>query len=206
MTAGEPLDSGSSEGPPPERADVAQLVEHHLAKVGVAGSNPVVRSRKGVADQPECQGLRPRGLSCGRFHQRKTNETVTRSAESRPHLVTQARHHGCPVHPPPLAKRQSTGSDGLVWTLSSVHPVWSGKPIPARPVTSSEPGFGRAPSAVHDRSQFSRFVAGIPTPTNRLGSLRSSRGHVHDGVATDELVGGESRQPLAQRALEALSR
>src|SRR6266511_4029121 len=46
MTAGEPLDSGSSEGPPPERADVAQLVEHHLAKVGVAGSNPVVRSKK----------------------------------------------------------------------------------------------------------------------------------------------------------------
>jgi hypothetical protein len=27
-------------------ADVAQLVEHHLAKVGVAGSNPVVRSTK----------------------------------------------------------------------------------------------------------------------------------------------------------------
>ena len=27
-----------------EHADVAQLVEHHLAKVGVAGSNPVVRS------------------------------------------------------------------------------------------------------------------------------------------------------------------
>ena len=31
-------------------ADVAQLVEHHLAKVGVAGSNPVVRSNaEGVA-------------------------------------------------------------------------------------------------------------------------------------------------------------
>ena len=29
-------------------ADVAQLVEHHLAKVGVAGSNPVVRSRSEV--------------------------------------------------------------------------------------------------------------------------------------------------------------
>jgi hypothetical protein len=28
-----------------DHADVAQLVEHHLAKVGVAGSNPVVRSR-----------------------------------------------------------------------------------------------------------------------------------------------------------------
>ena len=30
-------------------ADVAQLVEHNLAKVGVAGSNPVVRSNKGLA-------------------------------------------------------------------------------------------------------------------------------------------------------------
>ena len=29
-----------------ERADVAQLVEHHLAKVRVAGSNPVVRSER----------------------------------------------------------------------------------------------------------------------------------------------------------------
>jgi hypothetical protein len=29
-------------------ADVAQLVEHHLAKVGVAGSNPVVRSTRNV--------------------------------------------------------------------------------------------------------------------------------------------------------------
>ncbi len=27
-------------------ADVAQLVEHHLAKVRVAGSNPVVRSKQ----------------------------------------------------------------------------------------------------------------------------------------------------------------
>ncbi len=33
-------------------ADVAQLVEHHLAKVGVAGSNPVVRSRIQAALDP----------------------------------------------------------------------------------------------------------------------------------------------------------
>ncbi len=32
-------------------ADVAQLVEHHLAKVRVAGSNPVVRSKKMASDQ-----------------------------------------------------------------------------------------------------------------------------------------------------------
>lgn len=31
------------------RADVAQLVAHHLAKVDVAGSSPVVRS------EPQCQ-------------------------------------------------------------------------------------------------------------------------------------------------------
>ena len=30
-------------------ADMAQLVEHHLAKVGVAGSSPVVRSRNATA-------------------------------------------------------------------------------------------------------------------------------------------------------------
>ena len=29
-----------------DHADVAQLVEHHLAKVRVAGSNPVVRSEQ----------------------------------------------------------------------------------------------------------------------------------------------------------------
>jgi hypothetical protein len=45
-------------------ADVAQLVEHHLAKVGVAGSNPVVRS-KGLADQRECAGTSG-GLLYGR--------------------------------------------------------------------------------------------------------------------------------------------
>ncbi len=39
----------------PLRADVAQLVEHNLAKVGVAGSNPVVRS----IDTPEVD---PKGM------------------------------------------------------------------------------------------------------------------------------------------------
>ena len=35
-------------------ADVAQLVEHHLAKVRVAGSNPVVRS-KGIPSSRRCE-------------------------------------------------------------------------------------------------------------------------------------------------------
>ena len=33
-------------------ADVAQLVAHHLAKVRVAGSNPVVRSLEGARNTP----------------------------------------------------------------------------------------------------------------------------------------------------------
>src|SRR4051794_37834477 len=39
-------------GPLGRRADVAQLVEHHLAKVRVAGSNPVVRSDVLEAHRP----------------------------------------------------------------------------------------------------------------------------------------------------------
>ena len=42
-------------------ADVAQLVEHHLAKVRVAGSNPVVRSRGSFALAAEW----PSGLGKG---------------------------------------------------------------------------------------------------------------------------------------------
>ena len=36
-------------------ADMAQLVEHHLAKVGVAGSNPVVRSMN--AERPVSESV-----------------------------------------------------------------------------------------------------------------------------------------------------
>ena len=35
-----------------ECADVAQLVEHHLAKVRVAGSSPVIRSEEPGAPSP----------------------------------------------------------------------------------------------------------------------------------------------------------
>jgi hypothetical protein len=41
-----------------DNADVAQLVEHHLAKVRVAGSNPVVRSRKGLLSEGACSSRR----------------------------------------------------------------------------------------------------------------------------------------------------
>ena len=46
-------------------ADVAQLVEHHLAKVRVAGSNPVVRSEvpDGSREPTVCAALRYRANS-----------------------------------------------------------------------------------------------------------------------------------------------
>jgi hypothetical protein len=43
---GDPLMFLPSPGKPERHADVAQLVAHHLAKVRVAGSNPVVRSER----------------------------------------------------------------------------------------------------------------------------------------------------------------
>ena len=42
----------------PSQADVAQLVEHHLAKVRVAGSNPVVRSKTPGQGVGASQGLK----------------------------------------------------------------------------------------------------------------------------------------------------
>src|SRR5438270_9033551 len=81
-------------------ADVAQLVEHNLAKVGVAGSNPVVRSTR-RPDQRlfEGRGSRParvqrhlwakRGADalgtrtrCGRGLHRRPLDTVTVTGRS----------------------------------------------------------------------------------------------------------------------------
>ena len=57
MAVGERLEfisvTGERGNAPERQADVAQLVAHHLAKVRVAGSNPVVRSE------------RPRQVTCG---------------------------------------------------------------------------------------------------------------------------------------------
>src|ERR1041385_5948216 len=60
---------GAVDKDPTERLDwrrhagIAQLVEHNLAKVGVAGSSPVSRSprRRGVEQSGSCPGLTPRG-------------------------------------------------------------------------------------------------------------------------------------------------
>ena len=52
----------------PLRADVAQLVAHHLAKVRVAGSNPVVRSKVQVASIPAVEWPSGEATACKAVH------------------------------------------------------------------------------------------------------------------------------------------
>jgi hypothetical protein len=50
------------------RADVAQLVAHHLAKVRVAGSNPVIRSKGAVASTPAVEWPSGEATACKAVH------------------------------------------------------------------------------------------------------------------------------------------
>jgi hypothetical protein len=52
----------------PLRADVAQLVAHHLAKVRVAGSNPVIRSKVQVASTPAVEWPSGEATACKAVH------------------------------------------------------------------------------------------------------------------------------------------
>jgi hypothetical protein len=50
------------------RADVAQLVAHHLAKVRVAGSNPVIRSKVHIASIPAVEWPSGEATACKAVH------------------------------------------------------------------------------------------------------------------------------------------
>ena len=52
----------------PWRADVAQLVAHHLAKVRVAGSNPVIRSKVQEASIPAVEWPSGEATACKAVH------------------------------------------------------------------------------------------------------------------------------------------
>ena len=52
----------------PLRADVAQLVAHHLAKVRVAGSNPVIRSKVQLASIPAVEWPSGEATACKAVH------------------------------------------------------------------------------------------------------------------------------------------
>src|SRR6476646_4308415 len=49
-------------------ADVAQLVAHHLAKVRVAGSNPVIRSKVRMASTPAVEWPSGEATACKAVH------------------------------------------------------------------------------------------------------------------------------------------
>ncbi len=69
-------------------ADVAQLVEHHLAKVRVAGSNPVVRSERVPPPGADSYALHRASPSCGGVAERRGNglQIRARGFKSRLHL------------------------------------------------------------------------------------------------------------------------
>jgi hypothetical protein len=84
---------------------VAQLVEHHLAKVGVAGSNPVVRSRSEALSAPTSV-LMGHSLGHTRLLPReplevvRPGEVVTHGLQQ--HLFLVERNGHGPGHPLPL--------------------------------------------------------------------------------------------------------
>ncbi len=67
-----------------DNADVAQLVEHNLAKVGVAGSNPVVRSREIAGQAPFPKGACSRqNPSIARLSRRPVGQSCLKSRPSK---------------------------------------------------------------------------------------------------------------------------
>ena len=71
----------------PLRADVAQLVAHHLAKVRVAGSNPVIRSRVQVTLNPAVEWPSGEATACKAVH---TGSIPVSTSEVRPGAISSA--------------------------------------------------------------------------------------------------------------------
>ena len=65
-------------------ADVAQLVAHHLAKVRVAGSNPVIRSKVQDASNPTVEWPSGEATACKAVH---TGSIPVSTSEGSPDLT-----------------------------------------------------------------------------------------------------------------------
>ena len=81
-------------------ADMAQLVEHHLAKVGVAGSNPVVRST--VFPGPAIKRGRPLALDPATWPSGKAEACKAFTPGSNPGVASKRPNEG-PL-PGPLSR------------------------------------------------------------------------------------------------------
>jgi len=140
----------------PRRADVAQLVEHHLAKVRVAGSNPVVRSGERRARRPVGSAVSYRcGSISGGLAERRGNGLQSRvhGFESRTHLRRCLR-----VPPRAIGAAVARFPDTEEVTGS----------IPVSPTSTEGPrSSDRGPSAVHHRSGERRRASRQTCPTPR---------------------------------------
>src|SRR5699024_561320 len=135
-------------------ADVAQLVEHHLAKVRVAGSNPVVRS----IPPPRPRTPRAIGAAVARF---PDTEEVTGSIPVSPTTQGPLGIEGAFVVP-----RSAQG--GSVY--SGHMQIWSGRAYPLGATLTA-----RAPSSPSSRKSPSASSCGCPTTTAPNGGWRSRR-------------------------------
>ena len=106
---GFPAPGGSS--PPRAHADVAQLVEHHLAKVRVAGSSPVIRSEEQGAQSRHSHGGLAERLGTGlqsRLHRFESGTHLGRLAQRERASLTRKRSLvRSQYRPPPPARAPS---------------------------------------------------------------------------------------------------
>ena len=100
-------------------ADVAQLVEHHLAKVRVAGSSPVIRSQSGIHSIPLGVVGWPRGEAAACKAVYTGSNPVPTSGDWRrgSALPSHGRGHWFD----PSIAHQSAGSNDPVFCLSGSH-------------------------------------------------------------------------------------
>src|ERR687893_2555778 len=106
-------------------AEVAQLVEHHLAMVRVAGSNPVFRSGRG----------------CGAKRRRWRHGRVVRQGSAKP--CTPVRFRVPPLGSAKNVRAISSGGERFLDAeeVSGSNPLSPTLEIPAKPNKTGAPGF-----------------------------------------------------------------
>lgn len=155
-------------------ADVAQLVEHHLAKVDVAGSSPVVRSR---ADHAVPTAQRDRHAPVAQRTERLTSDQLAGgSTPSRRSHGSPCRERGREAH-----RRACAGYsivDGAPFERTRSHqgplaqPGLERFPVTEEAAGSNPVGVASGPVDAHHRASTTRAgVIHLLRATDRLGVL-----------------------------------
>ena len=142
-------------------ADVAQLVEHHLAKVRVAGSNPVVRS------EPRALVERP-APACGGVAERRGN-----GLQSRLHGFKSRLHLEHPAVPSSTAR-----AIGAVWLARFPD---TEEVTGSSPVSPTRKSAGQTGCALPRRSR-PRSTGCLRALSVRSGDIRGPRSTGHDSA------------------------